>query len=294
MSPEQFLSWMEAKSKPALQAIAEKPLIMGIVNVTADSFSDGGRFLSLKNACTQVVTLIEQGADLIDIGGESTKPGAIKVPLEIELARVIPVIEHLRKSSDIAVSIDTYKPEVMNAAVNAGANIINDVYALRSAGALAMAAKLAVPVCLMHMQGEPQNMQINPRYPHGVIAEVTQFFMERIAACKGMGISKSNLILDPGFGFGKRAQHNLQLMKQVNVFRQFNLPVLLGVSRKSTIGDILGLNIDQRLMGSIALAVYAMLHGVNIIRTHDVEQTNQALKMTDAILQIEEETDEST
>jgi dihydropteroate synthase len=274
---------MEAKN--TLQPISEKPLIMGIINVTTDSFSDGGRFLSLKKASTHCSNLIEQGADVIDIGGESTKPGAITVPLDVELARVIPLIKEIRKNSNICIAIDTYKPEVMNAAVAAGANIINDVYALRHKGALAMAAKLGVPVCLMHMQGDPHNMQQNPQYPHGVVTEITQFFIERLTVCNQVGIDKTKLILDPGFGFGKLAQHNLQLMNQINVFRKFQLPVLLGVSRKSTIGAVLGLNVEKRLIGGIALAVYAALNQVSMIRTHDVDETNQALKMIDSIQQ---------
>lgn len=256
---------------------------MGILNVTPDSFSDGGHFLSVENACDQAYKLIAEGADLIDIGGESTKPGAKKVPAEIELTRVIPVIEQIRKYSDVCISIDTYKPEVMEAAVNAGAQVINDIYALRVEGSLICAAKLGVPVCLMHMQGNPQNMQFNPEYPNGVITEIRQFFAERIKACENAGIKKTNLILDPGFGFGKLVENNLQLMNGLENFHDFNAPLLLGVSRKSTIGALLSKDVGERLVGSIALAVYAAIKGVGIIRTHDVDETNQALQLIEAV-----------
>lgn len=252
---------------------------MGILNVTPDSFSDGGKFLSLGRACEHAFHLISQGADLIDIGGQSTRPGAQPVPIDAELNRVIPVIEQIRANSDVCISIDTNKPEVMEAAVSAGANIINDVYALRSPGALEMAAKLAVPVCLMHMQGEPHNMQHQPYYPQGVLSEVTQFFSERIAECARVGIKNTNIILDPGFGFGKQVQDNLLLVKNLDSFATFAMPLLLGVSRKSTIGAVLAKEVGERLIGSIAVAVYAALKGASIIRTHDVDETNQALHM---------------
>jgi len=258
---------------------------MGVVNVTPDSFSDGGKFLSMDRACEQAFHLISQGADLIDIGGESTKPGSVAVPVDIELNRVIPVIEQIRRNSDICISIDTGKPEVMEAAVGAGANIINDIYALRAEGALAMAAKLDVPVCLMHMQGEPHNMQDNPYYPNGVLAAVMQFFAERVAECERVGINKKQLILDPGFGFGKQVQDNLHLVNKLEKFATLELPLLLGVSRKSTIGAVLGKDVNDRLIGGIALAIYAALKGVGIIRTHDVDETRQALHMTDSIYQ---------
>lgn len=256
---------------------------MGVLNVTTDSFSDGGKFVSKDRACEHALTLIAQGADLIDIGGESTRPGTTQVPIETELSRVIPVIEQIRARSDVCISIDTYKPEVMNAAVHAGANIINDVYSLRTEGALAMAQKLSVPICLMHMQGIPINMQQNPHYPEGVVTAVMHFWRERISACERAGIAKHKLILDPGFGFGKLVKDNLQLINKLDVFKTFNLPVLLGVSRKSTIGAVLARDVDDRLIGSIALAVCAALKGVSILRTHDVDQTNQALQMIDAV-----------
>lgn len=285
MNSKQFICWLNRKSQLSSGASFEQPLIMGVVNVTPDSFSDGGKFLSMDRACEQAFHLISQGADLIDIGGESTKPGSVAVPVDIELNRVIPVIEQIRRNSDICISIDTGKPEVMEAAVGAGANIINDIYALRAEGALAMAAKLDVPVCLMHMQGEPHNMQDNPYYPNGVLAAVMQFFAERVAECERVGINKKQLILDPGFGFGKQVQDNLHLVNKLEKFATLELPLLLGVSRKSTIGAVLGKDVNDRLIGGIALAIYAALKGVGIIRTHDVDETRQALHMTDSIYQ---------
>lgn len=285
MTPDQFAGWLERKSQPTLQNSFEKPLIMGVLNVTSDSFFDGGKFLSIDRACEHAFNLIAQGVDLIDIGGESTKPGALQIPLDTELSRVIPVIEQIRFHSDICISIDTYKPETMEAAVQAGANIINDIYALRKEGALAMTAKLAVPVCLMHMQGQPQDMQQNPQYPNGVMAELNQFFVERINACEQAGIERRHLILDPGFGFGKLVKDNLHLICHLDDLKYFNLPILLGVSRKSTIGAVLNMDVGERLIGSLSTAVYAALKGVGILRTHDVSETNQALQMIDAICQ---------
>ncbi len=259
---------------------------MGILNVTPNSFSDGGKFLTPDRACERAFQLISQGADLLDIGGESTKPGALPVSVDVELSRVIPVIKQIRSSSDVCISIDTNKPEVMKAAVEAGANIINDICALSSKGALEMAANLGVPVCLMHMKGQPENMQQNPHYPTGVLNEVMDFFAERINACLQAGIEKKHLILDPGFGFGKLAQDNLYLVNKLEHFAAWKLPILLGVSRKSTIGALLNKEVDDRLIGSIALTVFAALKGVGIIRTHDVDETHQALtiihKVTEA------------
>lgn len=279
MNATQFLTWLDNYQS----ATWKKPLIMGIVNVTAESFSDAGAYLVLPKALEQAIALIDAGADIIDIGGESTRPGAVPVSAELELARVIPLIEAIRAQSDVCISIDTSKPEVMQAAVAAGANLINDIFALQSSGALAMAATLDVPVCLMHMQGTPQTMQKNPQYPTGLIPEIMQFFAQRIDACMKAGIHKKRLLIDPGFGFGKSVAHNMQLMQQLTEFKEFALPLLLGVSRKSTIGAVLNKDVDQRLIGGIALAVYAALKGVGIIRTHDVNETNQALQMIDAV-----------
>ncbi len=281
MNIEQFDSWHQEQLRPA--TAFSKPLIMGVINVTTDSFSDGGRFLSLDRACEHAFHLLSQGADLIDIGGESTKPGAEPISLEVELARVIPLIEQLRKHTNTVISIDTYKPEVMAAAVQAGANMINDVYALQQDGALSMAADLGVTVSLMHMKGHPKTMQQNPHYPNGVVDEVKNFFFERINACAQAGISREKIILDPGFGFGKTPANNLTLLYSLEQFSELSLPLLLGVSRKSTIGTLLDKGIGERLVGGIALTVYASLKGIKLIRTHDVEATNQALKMIEAV-----------
>lgn len=284
MNVNQFLAWLDHKATFS-NTTFEKPLIMGIVNATPDSFSDGGGFVSTNQCGDQALTWIEQGADIIDIGGESTKPGAIPVPLDLELSRIIPVIEYIRKQTDCCISIDTYKPQVMQEAIRAGANLINDVNALRAEGALEMAAQLAVPVCLMHMLGNPQTMQIQPHYELGVVARVKQFFEERIRECSRVGININQLILDPGFGFGKEVMDNLALVNQLHEFKVFNRPLLLGVSRKSTVGAIVGKVVNERLIGSIALGVYAALKGVNILRVHDIDATQQALKMINAVSQ---------
>lgn len=285
MNAEQFEGWLKQKSQSSVTSIFKKPLIMGVLNVTSDSFSDGGAFLSVESACEHVYDLIQQGADIIDIGGESTKPGAERVPLNTELERVIPVIVELRKHVDICISIDTYKPEVMQAAVAAGANIINDVYALRHNNALEIAAQLSVPICLMHMQGHPQSMQNNPNYEKPVIKEIAEFFVARIQACQAAGIANHRLILDPGFGFGKNVEHNMSVLHHIKKLHHFSLPLLLGVSRKSTLGTLLNKKVNERLIGGIAIAVYAALNGVSILRTHDVDETAQALKIIDVIYQ---------
>ncbi|MDR3442191.1 MAG: dihydropteroate synthase [Legionella sp.] len=285
MNSKQFIGWLAERCQPSSTRHPEKPLIMGILNVTPDSFSDGGKFLSMDRACEQAFHLMSRGADIIDVGGQSTKPGSLSVSVDDELSRVVPVIEHIRAHSNICISIDTNKPEVMEAAIKAGADVINDVYALRTKGALAMAAELAVPVCLMHMQGEPQTMQQNPSYPEGVLVAVQQFFVERINTCLSAGIDKKNLILDPGFGFGKSVQDNLYLINKLDCFAEFEQPLLLGVSRKSTIGALLDKEVGDRMIGGIALAVYAALKGVGIIRTHDVDETHQALQIIDKVSQ---------
>jgi dihydropteroate synthase len=256
---------------------------MGILNVTDDSFSDGGRFLSAEKAFEQACYLIEKGADLIDIGGESSRPSAMSVSLDVELSRVIPVIERLHRHTKVCISIDTYKPEVMQAAVQAGAQMINDIYALRQPGAVEMAAKLAVPVSLMHMKGTPATMQENPVYLSGIMPELQSFFTERIESCLAAGIGMNQLILDPGFGFGKLAKDNLKLVNRLSELQQFHLPLLLGCSRKQTIGDILNKKTDERLIGSIAVALYAALQGAGILRVHDVDETRQALAIIEAI-----------
>nr|WP_131739743.1 dihydropteroate synthase [Legionella adelaidensis] len=256
---------------------------MGILNVTPDSFSDGGRYLNACNAVEQAKKMIEAGADLIDIGGESSRPGALSVSIEEELARVIPVIKSIRKFSDIAISIDTIKPEVMQEALEAGASIINDINALQSPGAIRLAAQWDSPVVLMHMQGIPQFMQNAPHYEESIQVEISAFFKKRIEICINNGIKGPNLILDPGFGFGKTVNHNLGLIKNLNDFTGFNRPILIGVSRKSTIGTVLGKEVKDRLVGGLALTTYAILNGANIIRTHDVAETKETIEMITAV-----------
>jgi dihydropteroate synthase len=257
--------------------------VMGVLNRTPDSFSDGGAFVHLDAALAQAHRLIEEGAAIIDVGGESTRPGSMPVGLQEELDRVIPVIERLASESDTPVSIDTSKPEVMRAAVKAGAAMINDVYALRMPGALEAARECDLPVCLMHMLGEPRSMQQHPQYTD-VAAEVKQFLKERIQACETAGISRKRLLLDPGFGFGKTLAHNLGLLRQLHELTSFDLPVLVGLSRKSMIGALLGgAPPDKRLNGSVAAAVIAVLHGADIVRTHDVRPTVEALKLAAAV-----------
>lgn len=259
-----------------------EPCVMGILNVTPDSFSDGGQFTAVDSAMHQVRQMIAEGAAIIDIGGESTRPGAAPVSVEQELERVIPVIEAIRKESNIPISIDTSKPEVMLEAIVAGADMVNDVYALRTEGAVEQVAELAVPVCLMHMQGEPRTMQKSPQYDD-LMKDINKFLSERIAACVAAGIKREQILLDPGFGFGKTPEHNLSLIKHLGEFLTLGLPILAGVSRKSTIGYILNKEVDERLYGSIALATMAIMNGASIIRAHDVAATMDAIKMCRAV-----------
>lgn len=261
------------------------PRIMGIVNVTPDSFSDGGKFFSADAALQHALKLVEDGADILDIGGESTRPGSEAVPLQQEIDRISPVIEAIRAEIDVPISIDTMKAEVMRAAVNAGAGLINDVNALRSENALQTAAELDVPVCLMHMQGTPQTMQSEPHYDD-VVTEVEHFLLERVEECEKAGIKAEKIMLDPGFGFGKRARHNLRLMKHLSRLTALPYPVLVGVSRKSIIGDMLKVSVDERLAGSLSLASIAVWQGAKLIRTHDVKETAQAVKLSHHVKQV--------
>ncbi|KTC87977.1 7,8-dihydropteroate synthase [Legionella drozanskii LLAP-1] len=256
---------------------------MGVLNVTPDSFSDGGQYFQPESALERALAMIAQGADLIDIGGESTRPGSQAISCNEELSRVIPVIKQLRKESDICISIDTKKAQVMHEAVYAGASIINDISGFQSDESLAMAVELDVPLCLMHMQGAPQDMQTNPQYTQDVVDEINSFFQQRIETCLAAGIKRKNIILDPGFGFGKTSQHNMRIINQLTKFQRHNLPVMIGVSRKSTLGVILNTPVDKRLAGGLAVAVYSALNGVAMIRTHDIAETNQALTMVQAI-----------
>lgn len=256
--------------------------IMGILNATPDSFSDGGLFLSVGKAVDHASTMIDDGADILDIGGESTRPGASAVTLQEELDRVMPVIEALSARFQVPVSIDTSRAEVMLQAVSAGAALINDVRALRKEGALLAAARCGVPVCIMHMLGEPGTMQENPHYDD-VVTEVRTFLSGRVQACLDAGIPAGNLILDPGFGFGKTMEQNFELLNRLEEIRSMDLPILAGLSRKSMIGHALGLPVDQRQYASVGLALMAVLNGANIVRVHDVKPTSDALRMVEAV-----------
>ena len=260
-----------------------QPRVLGIVNVTPDSFSDGGEHATLEAAVAHGLQLAEEGADALDIGGESTRPGAADVPVEEELRRVIPVIERLAQQTGLPISVDTSKPEVMRAAVAAGAGMINDVYGLRREGALDTAATLGVPVVLMHMLGEPRSMQDAPQY-EDVVAEVHRFLAERIFAAEMAGIARKNIVVDPGFGFGKTAAHNLLLLAQLERFAELGVPVLAGLSRKKTIGELTGRDEPHaRIHGSVAAALIAAQRGAKLLRVHDVAATVDALKVWNAV-----------
>ena len=255
---------------------------MGILNVTPDSFSDGGQWLGKPEAIQHALAMQDAGADIIDIGGESTRPGAEAVSLQQELDRVIPVIEAIVPRLSVPVSIDTSKPEVMRAAVAAGAGMINDVYALRLDGAVQAAVDLGVPVCLMHMQGEPRVMQDNPVY-QDVGGEVRQFLLERAKQCEESGLLKKNIVLDPGFGFGKTLQQNLDLFHSLPELVASGYPVLVGISRKAMIGQLTGREILDRVPGSITAAALAVLQGASIVRVHDVAETQDALNIVKSL-----------
>ena len=261
----------------------DRPRVMGIVNVTPDSFSDGGAHDTVERAVAHALQLAGEGADILDIGGESTRPGADEVPVEEELRRVIPVIERLVQDTTLPISIDTSKPEVMRAAVAAGAGMINDVYGLRRNGALDAAAALGVPVVLMHMLGEPRSMQDAPQYDD-VVADVHRFLAERIFMAEMAGIAKKNLLVDPGFGFGKDTRHNLQLLAQLQRFTELGVPVLAGLSRKKTIGELTGrAEPRERAAGSVAAHLIAAQRGAMLLRVHDVAATVDALKVWNAL-----------
>lgn len=258
----------------------DRPLVMGIVNVTPDSFSDGGRFIEPRQAIQQGLRLRQEGADLLDIGGESTRPGALAVPVHEELDRIMPVLEGLRDCG-AALSVDTMKPEVMAAALDAGADMVNDVRALEAPGAMEVVAPTPCGLCLMHMQGAPRTMQENPSYGD-VAAEVGAYLRQRRAACLGAGIDPERIVIDPGFGFGKTLAHNIALFKKIRDLADM-APVLVGVSRKSMIGLITGQPVHERLMGSVSAAVMAALQGAAILRVHDVRATVDALKIMQAL-----------
>jgi dihydropteroate synthase len=259
-----------------------QPQVMGILNVTPDSFSDGGDFLSAAAAIEQARCMVDAGAAIIDVGGESTRPGAKPVAPDEELRRVLPVIDALHRTLPVPVSIDTRKPEVMRAAVGAGAGLINDVNALRADGAVVAAAELGVPVCLLHMQGEPESMQAAPCYGD-VVEEVADFLLERARACVAAGIGRHRILLDPGFGFGKTTEHNLRLLRHLDRLTGRGYAVVVGLSRKALIGNILGLPVGQRLCPGVALAVLAVWQGAAIVRCHDVRETREAILMCQAV-----------
>lgn len=256
--------------------------VMGILNITPDSFSDGGVFFDPDTAVAHARAMVEAGAAIVDVGGESTRPGARPVSTQQELDRVIPVIERLAKEISVPISIDTFKPEVMRAAVAAGAGFINDVYALRVDGALEAAVQLRVAVCLMHMQGAPRTMQDDPHY-HDVVTDVREFLAARVQAAQQAGIPRADIVVDPGFGFGKTLEHNLSLLRNLDALTALGLPVLAGLSRKAMIGKALGLPMEQRLHASVALALVAVQNGARIIRVHDVAPTVQAIRMWETV-----------
>ncbi len=256
----------------------DAPVIMGILNVTPDSFSDGGEYDRVDAAVARALAMQAEGAQVIDVGGESTRPGAQPVNAEQEIERVVPVIEAIRRQSKVQISIDTSKPEVMAAAVRVGANLVNDVNALRAEGAVECCAELGVPVCLMHMQGEPRTMQQSPEYSD-VVAEVRDFLLARAQCCMQAGIAVEQILLDPGFGFGKSLEHNIELFSRLSELCALDFPVLIGVSRKSMLGAILDRPVEQRLIGSVAAAVIAYGKGARWFRVHDVAETRDALEL---------------
>jgi len=258
------------------------PAVMGVLNVTPDSFSDGGHYLRLADALRRAEALVAEGAALVDVGGESTRPGAAPVSVAEELRRVLPVVERLARELPVPISIDTSKPEVMREAVYAGAGLVNDVRALQAPGALEVAAASGVPVCLMHLRGQPATMQREPRYAD-VVTEVHAFLAERVRACESVGISRDRILVDPGFGFGKTLEHNLSLLRHLHRFVGLAAGVLVGLSRKSLIGALLDAPVEARLNGSLAAAIIAAWQGANIIRAHDVRETVQALRVCAAV-----------
>ncbi len=258
------------------------PRVMGVLNVTPDSFSDGGRYLAPAAALARAEAMAAEGAAVIDVGAESTRPGAAPVSAAEEIARLLPVVEALSSRLPLPISVDTGKPEVMRAAVGAGAGLINDVRALRLPGALGAAAELGVPVCLMHMQGEPGTMQAAPRYGD-VVAEVRDFLAQRLAACVAAGIPEARILVDPGFGFGKTAAHNLLLLRHLDALRALGRPVLVGLSRKSVFGEVLGRPVGERLAGGLAAAALAVWQGAALVRSHDVAATVDAVRWAAAV-----------
>ena len=257
----------------------KRPLLMGVVNITPDSFSDGGRFHEREAAIAHARRLADEGADIVDLGGESTRPGAAPVSEEEELRRVIPVLERIH---DLCISVDTRRPAVMRAALEAGASMVNDVQALQAAGALDIVRNSKCAVCLMHMKGEPATMQREPHYDD-VVAEVKEFLRQRAAAVEAAGVARERLVVDPGFGFGKTAEHNLTLLAGLSALRELGLPVLAGLSRKSTLGKLTGRPVTDRLAGSLAMALVALQNGATILRVHDVKETRDVVAVWEAV-----------
>lgn len=280
MNKQQINKWLKQSFSKDSQ---HKPLIMGVINITPDSFNPSSRFIDSDAARIKAMQMLEQGADIIDIGGESSRPFAAPLPVQDELDRVIPVIKEIRANSDICISIDTYKEEVMLAAVSAGADIINAVDGLELVKNLRNIQKLNVPIILNHMQGSPEKMQENPNYPNGVINTINNFFKQKISTCSEFGIPKHKLILDPGFGFGKTVNDNLDILRNLPSFKEHGLPILIGVANKSTIGKILDKPVADRKFASLAADCYSIMQGANIIRVHDVAETQQAITMLEAI-----------
>lgn len=257
---------------------------MGVLNVTPDSFSDGGRFSDIDTAKRHAECMAKDGASMIDVGGESTRPGALEISVQQELDRIVPVIEAIRDAVDLPISIDTSNAAVMYAAVAAGANLINDVMALQSPGTLEAAVELGVPVCLMHMQGRPRTMQTKPHYDD-VTNEVKSFLASRAALCIEAGIDRERIAIDPGFGFGKNRAHNVELLANLRQLLDLGLPVLVGLSRKSTLGELTGQDVENRMAGSISAAAIAVMNGAQIVRAHDVRETVDALRIVSAVLE---------
>ena len=260
------------------------PQVMGIVNMTPDSFSDGGNYNNLDDAMRRVDSMIQAGALFIDVGGESTRPGAAEVSVEEELDRVIPLVEKIARYFDVWISVDTSKPQVITESAKAGAHLINDIRALTEPGAIEAAAKTQLPVCIMHMQGDPKTMQNAPHYQQDIYQEADQFFTQHINRCINAGIERQKIILDPGFGFGKTLQHNYRLLAKLKNFHHFGLPLLVGMSRKSMIGQVLNVPPQERMIGSVSCAVIAAMQGAQIIRVHDVKETFDALRIVQATL----------
>ena len=258
-----------------------RPLVMGVVNVTPDSFFDGGQYLRRDAALAHAQQLIAEGADILDVGGESTRPGATPVGIQEELDRILPIVEELR-DAPVPVSIDTFKPEVMKAAISAGAQMVNDINALQDTAAMNALAASQAAVCLMHKQGNPQTMQQQPHYEN-VVAEVSAFLLDRIAASQAAGIQRDRIVIDPGFGFGKTLAHNLDLLRELDKLAELGVPMLAGLSRKSMLGALTGQDVAHRLPASIAAALIAVQHGANIVRVHDVRATVDALKIWSAV-----------